>query len=314
MSSTSESTTRSAPRGRVGVLMGGRSAERDISLQSGTAVLDALRARAWDSVGIDIGSDPCRQIAEASLDSAFVALHGRFGEDGCIQGLLESIGLPYTGSGVLPSALAMDKVVAKQLFASAGLPTPDWCYPIDGAGLGRLGYPLVIKPRAEGSSVGLHIVHSDDELQDVLARAHNADLMAERFVAGREISVGVLGAGVRSRALGTVEIRPVSGIYDYEAKYARDDTEYLAPAPVPDALTRKLEALAVQAHRLLGCSGATRVDFRWTGEADSDPLVLELNTLPGMTGHSLLPKIAAQAGMSYEELVEAILADARLKA
>ncbi|MBK8481066.1 MAG: D-alanine--D-alanine ligase [Proteobacteria bacterium] len=314
--------------------MGGRSAEREVSLESGTAVLAALRERGWDAIGVDLGDDPARQLSEAAADRAFLALHGRWGEDGCIQGLLESLRLPYTGSGVLGSALAMDKVVSKRLFDGAGLPTPRWAFPATLATVRALGLPAVLKPRAEGSSVGVVVVRDDAGLLAQLsapraapsagstpgpgaantAAGADAPLLAEAYAPGRELSVAVFGSGDAARVLGTVEIRAAAGHYDYEAKYARDDTEYLVPAPLPEAIDARARALALQAHRLLECSGATRADLRWSGRVEDEPLLLEVNTLPGLTSHSLLPKIAAHAGWSYGELVEAILDDARLKA
>jgi len=296
---------------RIGVLMGGLSAEREVSLQSGTAVDEALSARGYTTVRVDMGRQLCRQLLEAQVELAFIALHGTYGEDGCVQGLLETMGIPYTGSGVLASALGMDKVQSKRLIASAGIPTAEWCYPAKPEAIQALGFPAVVKPRGEGSSVGMTVVRTAEEIGAALERAggpHRA--LVERYVAGREIAVAVLGHGPRARCLGSVEIRPAEGLYDYEAKYNRDDTEYLVPAPVPEDVQRRLAELAVQVHRLLGCSGATRTDFLWDGE--SDPKVLELNTIPGMTSHSLLPKIAAHVGMSYADLVEAMLEDAAL--
>jgi len=312
--------------------MGGRSLERAVSLESGAAVLAALRERGWDAVGIDLGDDPGSQLAEAGAGLVFLALHGRWGEDGCIQGLLESLRLPYTGSGVLGSALAMDKVVSKRLFEGAGLPTPRWVFPATLASVRALGLPAVLKPRAEGSSVGVVVVRDEATLLAQLGGpsaasaapgagagaplggAAAAGLLAEVYVAGRELSVAVFGSGEGARVLGTVEIRAAAGHYDYEAKYAREDTEYLVPAPLPAPIDARVRELALQAHRLLECSGATRADLRWSGREHDEPLLLELNTLPGLTSHSLLPKIAAHAGWSYGELVEAIVADARLKA
>lgn len=306
-----------APRTRVAVLLGGRSAERAVSLESGAAVLAALRERGWDAVAIDLGDDPARQLAEAGAGCVFVALHGRWGEDGCIQGLLESLRLPYTGSGVLGSAMAMDKVVSKRLFEGAGLPTPRWAFPATLASVRTLGLPAVLKPRAEGSSVGVVVVRDEAGLSAQLggsAGSPSAERLAEAYVPGHELSVAVFGSGEAARVLGTVEIRAAAGHYDYEAKYAREDTEYLVPAPLPAPIDARVRELALRAHRLLECSGATRADLRWSGRLEDEPLLLELNTLPGMTSHSLLPKIAAHAGWSYGELVEAIVTDARLKA
>jgi D-alanine-D-alanine ligase len=227
--------------------------------------------------------------------------------------MLEALGLPYTGSGVLASALAMDKVQSKRLMDHAGLPTSPWIYPATPAGLRDLGLPVVIKPRREGSSVGLTVVRDDAAIEPAIEHAGGSgNALAERYVAGREIAVAVLGHDAQARCLGTVEIRPAEGLYDYEAKYKREDTQYLVPAPIPEALAHQLAEQTLHIHRLFGCGGATRTDFMWDGQ--SAPAMLELNTIPGMTSHSLLPKIGAHAGMSYDDLVEAMLLDASLKA
>jgi D-alanine-D-alanine ligase len=297
---------------RIGVLLGGLSAEREVSLQSGSAILRALQARGYQAVPIDVDELVCRQLIAANVEVAFLGLHGRWGEDGCMQGMLEAMRIPYTGSGVLASALAMDNVVSKRLFAIAGLPTASWGYPATPETVLELGLPAVIKPRREGSSVGLSVVRAADQIVPAIERAGgSAAALVERYIAGRELSVAVLGEQEAARVLGSVEIRPAEGLYDYEAKYNRDDTQYVVPAPVPEATARRIAELALAVHRLLECSGATRTDFLWDGQ--DDPVVLEINTLPGMTSHSLLPKIAAHAGMSYDDLVEAMAQDAGLK-
>jgi D-alanine-D-alanine ligase len=297
---------------QVGVLMGGLSAEREVSLESGGAVLQALLERGYRAVGLDVDISLCRQLLEEQVAVAFIALHGRYGEDGCVQGLLEAMQIPYTGSGVLASAAAMDKLCAKRLMESVSLPTAPFRFPATPEAVLDLGLPVVIKPRCEGSSVGLTVVRDASEVAAAIRRAGGPEAaLVERFIEGRELSVAVLGSGADVRCLGSVEIRPAAGIYDYEAKYKRDDTEYLVPAPVPEAAARRLADLAVAVHRLLECSGATRTDFIWNGARD--PVVLEINTIPGMTSHSLLPKIAAHAGMGYADLVESMLRDASLK-
>jgi D-alanine-D-alanine ligase len=226
---------------------------------------------------------------------------------------LESVGIPYTGSGVLASALAMDKVQSKRLFEIANIPTAEWCYPATEEAVLQLGLPVVIKPRREGSSVGVTIVHQRDQLAPALSQAGGPrSALAERYIVGREIEVAVLGFEDDARCLGSVEVRPAEGYYDYEAKYKRDDTQYLVPAPVPEETQRQLEAKTIEVHRLLGCAGATRTDFIW--DETNPPLILELNTIPGMTSHSLLPMIARHAGLSYEDLAEAMLLDADLRA
>jgi D-alanine-D-alanine ligase len=298
---------------RIGVLMGGLSAEREVSLETGAAVFAALQRRGYDSVDLDVDRQVCQRLNQEGVELAFIALHGRYGEDGCMQGMLEAMGLPYTGSGVLASALAMDKVHSKRLFETFGLPTAAWSYPSTPEAVRSLGLPAVIKPVREGSSVGLSVVREEGELERALEDAGGPDAaLAERYVAGREIAVGVLGSGDEARCLGSVEIRPADGLYDYEAKYLRDDTEYLCPAPVPAPVQERLAALALAAHRAIGCSGATRVDFIWDGH--DDPFVLELNTIPGMTSHSLLPMVAKLQGLSFADLVEAMLQDASVRA
>jgi D-alanine-D-alanine ligase len=297
---------------RIAVLLGGLSAEREVSLQSGQAVLEALRGRGYHAIPVDVDEAVCRRLIEAQIEVAFIALHGRWGEDGCIQGLLESLAIPYTGSGVLASALAMDKVTAKRLFDAARIPTAPWAFPVTAEAVRALGLPVVVKPRGEGSSVGMSVVRAEPEIGGALERAGAPfGALCERYVKGRELSVAVLGEGATARVLGSVEIRPADGIYDYQAKYAREDTQYLVPAPVAAPIAARIGELALGVHRLLECSGATRTDFLWDGAGE--PIVLELNTLPGMTGHSLLPKIAAHAGLSYADLVETIALDASLK-
>ena len=293
----------------VGVLMGGLSAEREVSLQTGQAVFEALLQRGHDVVTVDWGTDPCRQLKEAGVETAFIALHGTWGEDGCVQGLLECLAIPYTGSGVQASAVAMDKILTKTLLRAAGLPTPAWRCPADEAGVRELGLPAVVKPMRDGSSVGLTIVRKETEITAALAGAR--DPMAEVYIPGRELSVGVLGHGDDATVLGSVEIRPRGGHYDYEAKYLSDETEYLVPAPVPAPVLEAIEAGALAAHRLLGCHGGTRTDYRWDGEGEAQ--ILEINTIPGMTSHSLLPMVAGLRGMDYGDLCEALLAGACLK-
>jgi D-alanine-D-alanine ligase len=293
--------------------MGGLSAEREVSLETGAAVAEALEGRGYDTVRLDVDRAICQRLAESKVELAFVALHGRYGEDGCIQGLLETLGTPYTGSGVLASSIAMDKVQSKRLFDAAGVPTSPWRFPATREAVLDLGLPAVIKPRGEGSSVGLSVVHDPSAVDQALAKAGGAErALVERYVKGRELAVGVLGRGEAARCLGSVEIRPAGGLYDYEAKYQRDDTEYLAPAPIPEPVQDRIAELALVVHRLIGCSGATRTDFLWDGS--NEPLVLEINTIPGMTSHSLLPMIAGLQGMSFSDLVEAMLIDASLKA
>ncbi len=291
---------------RIGVLLGGQSAERAVSLETGEAVLNALKERGFSSVvAIDVDRDICARVREDAVELAFIALHGGQGEDGCLQGLLEILDIPYTGSGVLASAMAMDKVVSKRLFTVAGLPTPAWAYP---AAASVVEPPLVIKPRTEGSSVGVQMVDDAETLAQLIADNQGEGLIAEKYVPGRELSVAVFGHGSAARCLGTIEVRVAEGFYDYAAKYERDDTEYVVAPELPQQVAQRMCEHAVAAHRLLECGGATRIDFRWDGE--SEPTLLEVNTLPGLTSHSLVPKIAAHVGISYGELVERIVEEA----
>lgn len=296
---------------RVGVLMGGLSSEREVSLETGEGVLAALKERGRDCVGIDWkpGTDLAELVAESGADVIWNALHGTYGEDGAVQGFLTCLGVPYTGSGILASAVAMDKVASKRTFDSAGVPTPPWQILAPDAPLSAVTtpLPLVVKPALEGSSVGVSLVFRDEELAPAieLARRHRGETLIEAYVDGPEICTGILD----ERVLGSVEVRPADGFYDYEAKYKRDDTVYLCPPPLEAAALARCEEIALAAHRALGCAGYSRVDMR-VGEGGV-PYVLEVNTLPGMTSHSLLPKVAAHAGLSYAELCERILEAAR---
>jgi D-alanine-D-alanine ligase len=302
---------------KIGVLLGGLSSERDVSLRTGEAVLAALRERGHDAVPIYVDRDVDVALRQEQIDVAFVALHGRWGEDGCIQGLLEMLGIPYTGSDVLASALAMHKGKAKELFRLHNLATPAY-YSFTGGMLtgpdelaqihGDFGFPCVVKPICEGSSVGVTIVRTPDQLAPAVERALRFDdeILVERFIAGKEVSVAVLG----DRALGAVEIAPREGFYDYANKYTRGATDYFVPPRVSPERYRGILAQALRAHLALGCRGATRVDLM-VSEAGNEH-VLEVNTLPGMTPTSLLPKIADSAGISFGELCEMILAGASL--
>jgi D-alanine-D-alanine ligase len=299
---------------RIAVLMGGLSAEREVSLNTGTGVLGALTERGYDVVGIDWapGTSLPRLLEDAHIEVVWNALHGTPGEDGAVQGLCACMGLPCTGSGILASALAMDKVASKRIFESHGVPTPAWrlvdpsaADPI--AALADFPLPLVIKPGNEGSSVGVSVVESQAELADAvaLARKFHGPVIAEAYIAGTEIFVGILDDVV----LGSVEVRPATKFYDYEAKYKRKDTRYLLPPELPADVLARAEAHALASYRALGCSGHARPDLRI--DAAGNGFVLEVNTLPGLTATSLLPKIAAKAGMDYATLCEKILASAR---
>jgi D-alanine-D-alanine ligase len=296
--------------------MGGISAEREISLKTGAGVHQALKTRHYDAVSIDWaeGEDPSRLLREAAVDVVWLALHGTYGEDGSIQGLLETLRIPYTGSGVSASAAAMEKTLSKMIFERREIPTPAWDVAADSGSArvaaDRFGYPVVIKPSREGSTVGVSIVKDNGGVEAAFteaSRCHGAT-MVEQYIHGHEVSVGILN----DAALGTVEIRPLSGFYDYKAKYLSGDTEYLVPAPLGEDLESEMNRLGLLAHQSLGCSGHSRVDMRVS--PDGAIHVLEVNTLPGMTEVSLLPKIAGHAGIDYETLVEQILESASLKA
>jgi D-alanine-D-alanine ligase len=295
---------------KIGVLMGGLSAEREVSMKSGAAVQRALLARGYNAVAIDMDRNLALSLAREQVDIVFNCLHGRYGEDGAVQGILEVMGIPYTGSGILDSALAMNKIFSKQLFQSSGLTVAPYLALKRGDKLGpaTLAFPppVVVKPSQEGSSVGISIVGSDAELYPAmeLAFCYDNDILVEQFIAGREIQVGIL----EDQAIGAIEIVPRNEFYDFEAKYTDGMAEHIMPAPLSPDIYRKVNEAGEKAHRVLGCRGYSRVDFLVTEEGDC--YILEVNTLPGMTALSLLPEIAAAAGIGFEELVERILATA----
>ena len=300
---------------KIGVLMGGLSAERDVSIRSGEAVVAALTDRGYDAWPLFVDRDLDLVLRQARIDVAFLALHGRYGEDGCVQGLLELFGIPYTGSSVLASALAMDKLKSKELFRLHNLPTPPYYVHIRGEGApseqhGSFGFPSVVKPRAEGSSLGVRRVDDIDELDNAVEEAlrFDDDVLVERFIEGKEISVGILDG----KPLGAVEIVPKRGFYDFQNKYTSGRAEYHLPARLSPERYRSALRLATLAHEALGCDGATRVDLIVSERGNE--VILELNTLPGLTPTSLLPKIAHGAGLSFEDLVEEILKGAHLRA
>ena len=303
---------------RVAVLMGGRSAEREVSLVTGAACAEGLSQKGYDVHRIDVGSDLSALLAalEPRPDAVFNALHGRFGEDGRVQGLLDLMGLPYTHSGLLASALAMDKPIAKRLFAAAGLRCPEGIV-IKRDDLAKgdpMPRPFVVKPTAEGSSVGVRIVQEGDNrpIHDTDSRILSRELLVERYIPGRELTVAIMGG----KALAVTELRPNEGFYDYEHKYTAGRTEHLVPAPVPPAIAKAAEQMAVAAHEALGCRGITRADLRYD---DSKPgtdglYLLEINTQPGMTPLSLVPEQAAYRGISFPDLVAWMVEQARCDA
>ncbi len=302
---------------RIGVLMGGLSVEREVSLRTGAGVTAALRGLGYQVVEIDVQKDVADRLRAERVEVGFIALHGRYGEDGCIQGLLESMFIPYTGSGVLASSVGMEKVFAKQVFVAHGIPTPAY-RAFDGreralAGLESLPFPfpVVVKPSREGSSVGVHIVHTEDAYAAAVEDAARlaGSVLVEQFVKGREVQ----GAVLDDASLGAIEIVPSHEFYDYEAKYqAGSGTRYLFPAPLPPDQYARVNDVCLAAHRALGCRGATRSDVIVTPAGEVQ--LLELNTIPGMTPTSLLPKIAAGQGIDYPQLCERILLGASLQA
>jgi D-alanine-D-alanine ligase len=301
---------------RVAVLYGGLSSEREVSLNTGKAIAKALEAGGHDVALVDVDRDVGSRLRELRIDVAFNALHGRFGEDGCIQGLLEAMGVPYTGSGVLASAVGMDKVVSKTLFRALGLAVADHrVFPRSRAGEISVadlpfGLPCVVKPSGEGSSVGVSLVKDPAGLAKACREAatFKGDVIVERYVKGKEIQVAVLDG----KALGAIEVVPANEFYDYAAKYTAGTTQYFYPARIPEAHGRTVMAAAEVAHRGLGCDGVTRTDFILV--PDGTAWILEVNTLPGMTATSLVPKIAKGNGISFEDLCERLLDGASLKA
>ncbi|MCB9638872.1 MAG: D-alanine--D-alanine ligase [Myxococcales bacterium] len=298
---------------RIGLLYGGLSSEREVSLKTGEAMASALERRGYQVQRIDVDRNLPVALKEHAIDVAVIALHGKYGEDGCVQGMLELMGIPYTGSGVQASAIAMHKTLSKKLFIAAGLPTPAYHEMTAGelchTDLASLDCPqgAVVKPPSEGSSVGISICRDDEALQKAAQSFDPATpLLVEAFVDGGELTVAILS----DQAAMPLQIVPAEGFYDYQAKYQRHDTQYLCPAPISEALLAETQRLALGAHQALGCRGVTRVDLMLDKE---DTLwLLEVNTLPGMTATSLTPKMAAQRGMSFEDLCELILKDASL--
>lgn len=291
----------------VAVLKGGLSAEREVSLVSGRECAKALREAGYEVVEVDCGLDLAARLAELSPDVCFNALHGRWGEDGCVQGMLEWLRLPYTHSGVLASSLAMDKQKAKEAYRAAGLPIVDSVVvPREAVEAGHvMAAPYVVKPVAEGSSVGVHIVHPGSNAPR-LAAGMSAEVMVEAYVPGRELTVSVLG----DRALCVTDIL-TDGWYDYDAKYKPGGSRHVVPAAVPEEITAACLDYALRAHRALGCRGLSRTDFRWDeGRGLAGLILLETNTQPGMTPTSLSPEQAAQVGMSFPELCRWIVEDA----
>ena len=309
--------------GRVAVLRGGTSAEREVSLMSGTGVLAALRSRGVDAHPFDPAERDLGDLRREGFARVFIALHGRHGEDGTVQGALELLGLPYTGSGVLASALALDKVMTKRVWAAEGLPTPKWVWLQPGEQQrervrqvpDELGLPLIVKPPREGSSIGVTRVAGYSEMEHAVALAarHDPDVLCEEFVQGLELTCPVLGNGEQARALPVVRIEAPGGNYDFEHKYYSEATCYHCPSGLSAAEEAEVQALTLAAYRALGCRGWGRADLMLR-ERDRRIFLLEMNTSPGMTSHSLVPISARAAGLSYEDLCLRILASAALDA
>jgi D-alanine-D-alanine ligase len=303
--------------GKVGVLYGGKSAEREVSLMSGSGVHAALRSQGVDAHLFDTGAHSLSELAQQGFDRVFIALHGRYGEDGTLQGALELLGIPYTGSGPMASSLAMDKIMTKRIWLEAGLPTPGYAELTSedevSAAESALGLPMMMKPPHEGSTLGIVKVSESHALVEGYRQAARYDevVLAEQFITGRELTVAVLGRGVSARALPLIEIVAPGGNYDYQNKYFSDDTQYLCPAPIAPELAQHIADLCVRAYRALGCEGWGRADVIL--DAQDRPWLIEMNTSPGMTGHSLVPMAAKAVGMSYPELCVHILKDARCK-
>ncbi|WP_302174956.1 D-alanine--D-alanine ligase [uncultured Hydrogenophaga sp.] len=303
--------------GKVAVLMGGRSAEREVSLMSGTGVCKALQSRGVDAHAFDPAERDLGDLKREGFARCFIALHGRFGEDGTVQGALELMGIPYTGPGVMASSVAMDKLMTKRIWLAEGLPTPAWRQVRSAAetrvALEALGSPMIVKPVREGSTIGLTKVTSQDQCDAAYALAAGQDpmVMCEQFIAGDEVTCPVLGAGDQARALPVIRIVAPDGNYDYQNKYFTDDTKYLVPCGLPEGEEVAIQALVLQAYRTLDCRGWARADVM-IDAATRKPWLLEINTSPGMTGHSLVPMSARATGMAYEDLCLTILASAAL--
>ena len=309
--------------GKVAVLFGGTSAERQISILSGTGVLAALRSQGVDAHAFDPAARALVELQRDGFARCFIALHGRHGEDGSVQGALELLGIPYTGSGVLASAIAMDKVMTKRVWLAEGLPTPRyvWLAPEQRdrervrTVPDELGLPLIVKPPREGSSIGITKVVGYSEMQGAveLAAQYDADVLCEEFIDGEEVTCPVLGSGAQAHALPVVKIMAPEGAYDYQNKYFTDDVKYQCPSGLPEAEEREIQRIVVQAYRTLGCRGWGRADLMIRA-GDRKPFLLEMNTSPGMTTHSLVPMSAKAAGISYETLCVRIAAGAALDA
>jgi len=303
--------------GKVAVLMGGQSAEREVSLMSGSGVLKALLSKGVDAHAFDPAERDLCELKREGFDRCFIALHGRWGEDGTVQGALELLGIPYTGSGVMASSISMDKVMTKRIWRFEGLSTPAWSQVHSGAetraAFAALGAPMIVKPAREGSSIGFTKVLTADQCDAAyaLAAQHDPMVLCEQFIAGDEVTCPVLGASDQPEALPVVRIVAPDGNYDYQHKYFTDDTRYLVPAGLPAGEEEAIQALVCKAYSVLGCRGWARADVMIDAHTRT-PYLLEINTSPGMTGHSLVPMSAQAAGISYEDLCVRLLHSASL--
>jgi len=308
-----------AALGKVAVLMGGDSAEREISLLSGAGVLAALRARGVDAHAFDTAKRALGVLRDEGFARCFIALHGRHGEDGTAQGALELLGIPYTGPGVMASSIAMDKTMTKRIWRFEGLPTPDWRLVTRAedveAAFDALGAPMIVKPVREGSTLGLTKVTERAQCAQAyaLAATHDPEVLCEQFIAGDELTCALMGQGANARALPLIRIVAPQGKYDYQNKYFTDVVRYDCPSGLPEEEERRIQQLSLAAYRTLSCRGWSRADIM-VRASDRQPFLLELNTSPGMTGHSLVPMAARASGVSYEDLCLRILADASLDA
>ena len=304
--------------GKVGVLFGGRSAEREVSVMSGTGVLAALQSLGVNAQAFDPGVSSLADLAAEQFDRVFIALHGRYGEDGTLQGALEQLSIPYTGSGVLASALAMDKAMTKRIWMACGISTPRFMMLHADSNFSEvaayLELPLIVKPAHEGSTMGLTKVTDVDQLPGAyaLAAKYDSAVLAEQFIEGQEVTCAVLGKNEQARALPLIRIVAPDANYDYQNKYFTDDTQYFCPSGLPADLEKEIQDMVVASYRALGCRGWGRGDVMIRA-SDNKPFLLEMNTSPGMTGHSLVPMAARQAGLSYADLCLEILKMAELE-
>ncbi|MFO1518086.1 MAG: D-alanine--D-alanine ligase [bacterium] len=301
---------------KIGVLLGGLSSEREVSLRSGKAVAEGLRKKGYSVVEIDADTTLPEKLKAEGVEVAFIALHGNYGEDGAVQGLLEIMRIPYTGSGILASSVAMDKILTKRILGERGFLTPAYAYfesnrmtAKEFARTFSLSFPVIVKPSREGSTIGITRVQEIGELEKALLAAEEYDsrVLVEEFITGKEVTSGVLAG----EPLPLIEVVPKSGFYDFQSKYTKGATEYILPARISPELTQEIQSLTVEIFNELGCEGVVRADYMI--DSEDRPYFLEINTIPGMTETSLIPKAAAQAGISFEDLVEKMLDSARLK-